>query len=375
MKGRNRMKRIVSFLLAVSLLFGMTACVSSEPAETGQTEGNTTAGATTSPASETTALVTEPEETASPTTVPTTIPDETTVPITEPVTDPTAEPTEQPTDHTHTYTDKTTVPTCTAKGYIKHTCTVCGYSYKDSYTDALGHDYKTSVIAPTCTADGYTLHKCSRCGESYKDNIVSATGHSYKTETVAPTTSSQGYDLHTCTVCGYSYKDNYTDKIAECDHEYEWVVYDNGRDVGTCTKCGATITLNPDLADVGDDAKEVLRLINEYRVAEGLNPLEWYTAGEECAKIRAVESSVNFAHMRPDGSYVNSLWRQYGINTGECIAAGNKTPKATVEQWMNSDGHRPTLMSETSAYAVIAHYYDPNSPYKDYWVFLSGKNT
>lgn len=40
----------------------------------------------------------------------------------------------------HSFTDIVTAPTCTEKGYTTHTC-VCGYVYKDSYVDALGHDY------------------------------------------------------------------------------------------------------------------------------------------------------------------------------------------------------------------------------------------
>ena len=52
--------------------------------------------------------------------------------------------------HTHSYTSTVTAPTCTEKGYTTHTCSICGDSYKDSYTKALGHDYK----------DG----KCTRCG-------------------------------------------------------------------------------------------------------------------------------------------------------------------------------------------------------------------
>jgi len=41
----------------------------------------------------------------------------------------------------HSYTSVVTDPTCTEKGYTTHTCDKCGDSYKDSYTDALGHSY------------------------------------------------------------------------------------------------------------------------------------------------------------------------------------------------------------------------------------------
>ena len=148
----------------------------------------------------------------------------------------------------HSYTTKVVAPTCTAKGYTLHTCKNCNESYKDTYTNALGHDYKltsekaatcttdgekiytcsrcgdtktetvkatghsytTKVIAPTCTEKGYTLHTCSKCGDNYKDTYTNATGHKYEETIVTPTTTEQGYTLHTCSVCKHSYKDNYT---------------------------------------------------------------------------------------------------------------------------------------------------------------------
>ncbi len=58
--------------------------------------------------------------------------------------------------HEHSYTAVVTAPTCTAQGYTTHTC-ACGESYKDTYTDALGHNYKNGI--------------CTRCGAkdpSYK---------------------------------------------------------------------------------------------------------------------------------------------------------------------------------------------------------------
>ena len=36
-------------------------------------------------------------------------------------------------------------PTCSEGGYTLHTCVKCGGSYKDSYTDALGHEYGEDV--------------------------------------------------------------------------------------------------------------------------------------------------------------------------------------------------------------------------------------
>lgn len=58
--------------------------------------------------------------------------------------------------HAHSYTTSTTLPTCTAQGYTTHTCTGCGYSYKDNYVDALGHNYVDFV--------------CTRCGAAPSGN-------------------------------------------------------------------------------------------------------------------------------------------------------------------------------------------------------------
>ncbi|MCD8095725.1 MAG: fibronectin type III domain-containing protein, partial [Ruminococcus sp.] len=45
-------------------------------------------------------------------------------------------------------------------------------SYIADLTSALGHSYTTKTIAPTYAAKGYMLHTCSICGDSYKDNYT-----------------------------------------------------------------------------------------------------------------------------------------------------------------------------------------------------------
>ncbi len=97
---------------------------------------------------------------------------------------------------THTFTDVVTPPTCTEKGYTTHTCTDpnCGYSYVDSYVDALGHDYVAVITPPTATEKGYTTHTCSRCGDSYVDTYTDAIGYQYIDNT-ADQKISTGSDL------------------------------------------------------------------------------------------------------------------------------------------------------------------------------------
>ncbi len=183
----------------------------------------------------------------------------------------------------HSYTNKVTVPTCTAQGYTTHTCS-CGYSYKDTYTSATGHSYSYKATkAPTTSATGTLTGTCSKCkgtttvtlpklnstdysyavktaatctaagigrytwktttyGSFYFDVAIAAKGHSYTNKVTAPTCTAQGYTTHTCS-CGYSYKDTYTNATG---HSYSYKVTKapttsaTGTLTGTCTKCSET---------------------------------------------------------------------------------------------------------------------------------------
>ena len=70
--------------------------------------------------------------------------------------------------------DKAVAATCTKTGLTegKH-CSVCNAVIKAQETvPATGHKYVDTVVKPTYTAQGYTLHKCSVCGNSYKDTYT-----------------------------------------------------------------------------------------------------------------------------------------------------------------------------------------------------------
>ena len=103
----------------------------------------------------------------------------------------------------HSYTDKTTAPTCTAQGYTTHTCSRCGNSYKDNYVSALGHTPGEPVrqenrVEATCTTDGsydsQVVH-CTVCGEvlSKEHHVITAHGHSFN----------MTYEDESALYCGY----------------------------------------------------------------------------------------------------------------------------------------------------------------------------
>ncbi len=65
----------------------------------------------------------------------------------------------------------TKAATCTATGTKTRTCSVCG-KVETATIAKIVHKYVNTEVKPTYTAQGYTLHKCSVCGTSYKDTYT-----------------------------------------------------------------------------------------------------------------------------------------------------------------------------------------------------------
>lgn len=90
---------------------------------------------------------------------------------------------------------------------------------------------------------------------------------------------------------------------------------------------------------------EFLDLVNEVRVAEGHEPLTWVSsdAAEEHTLQRCNELVTDFTHERPKGKF-----------SGEVIAKGQFSAQKAFDDWMNSSGHKQTLMSDTDKYLSAA---------------------
>ena len=71
--------------------------------------------------------------------------------------DMTEEPGTSSEKHIHSFTSTVVKPTETAQGYTLHTCTKCGYSYKDNYTPALKPTELTGVKVKTQGTAALTL--------------------------------------------------------------------------------------------------------------------------------------------------------------------------------------------------------------------------
>ena len=120
-------------------------------------------------------------------------------------------------------------------------------------------------------------------------------------------------------------------------------------------------------------AAEVVRLVNVERAKEGLAPLGTYDSLTRAAQIRAPEIVTLFSHDRPDGTSCFTAMDQTGAKKGaytwgENIAAGNATAAATVEQWMNSPGHRANILNAKFTHIGVGYQHSAGSTYGHYWV-------
>ena len=96
--------------------------------------------------------------------------------------------------------------------------------------------------------------------------------------------------------------------------------------------------------------QEVIRLVNEIRVENGLNPLthNWELSRVARYKSQDMKDNKYFSHTSPIYGSPFQMIRNFGISfrsAGENIAYGYTTPQAVVNGWMNSSGHRANILN------------------------------
>ena len=131
----------------------------------------------------------------------------------------------------HKFESVITPATETEKGYTTHTCSECGYSYKDNYTDVHVHNFGKWVYY-----EDNTHRRICSCGEKEIEECSFDAG-----VVTPPTETEQGYTTYTCTVCGYSYQDNFVDALGHTHVFGAWKSNKDGTHSRTCTTCSEGI--------------------------------------------------------------------------------------------------------------------------------------
>ncbi len=99
----------------------------------------------------------------------------------------------------------------------------------------------------------------------------------------------------------------------------------------------ATSTAYSDL-----ETEAFVTMLNEYRTANGLQPVKESTALDTAAQTRMKESTVAFSHTRPDGTafYTVDEENVYGEN----LAREMSSVQMTFDSWKASPAHNVNLL-------------------------------
>lgn len=123
--------------------------------------------------------------------------------------------------------------------------------------------------------------------------------------------------------------------------------------------------------------KEILRLVNLERKKRGIAPLTWNRQMAWAARYHAADMAHDdyFGHTSQDpenkslcGAFVRM--RKFGRGDAENIAAGGLSPKATMEQWMHSPGHKKNILNPSFKSMGVGYYYKAGlkNDWGHYWV-------
>ena len=103
---------------------------------------------------------------------------------------------------------------------------------------------------------------------------------------------------------------------------------------------------------VTDYENEVVRLVNQERVKNGLSALtqDWELSRVARFKSQDMKDNSYFSHTSPIYGSPFDMIKNFGISyraAGENIAKGQATPQAVVNTWMNSSGHRANILNKS----------------------------
>ena len=130
---------------------------------------------------------------------------------------------------------------------------------------------------------------------------------------------------------------------------------------------GQVLTIPQTDSNVLSFENEVVRLVNEIRVENGLKAL---TANWELSRVARIKSqdmvdNRYFSHTSPVYGSPFQMIKAFGLTyrtAGENIAYGQRTPQAVVNGWMDSSGHRANILNASYTqigvgYAANGHYW------------------
>ena len=133
------------------------------------------------------------------------------------------------------------------------------------------------------------------------------------------------------------------------------------------TTCGAVVEFHQ------SEARQMLSLVNQHRIANGAGTLQYDYYLEDAAMQRCAEIVMSFSHTRPDGSrFFTAIPSDYAVittysNRGENIASGYSDAESAFTAFKNSSGHNANMLNTDFQYAAFCKVVSRG---RAYWVQL-----
>jgi hypothetical protein len=128
-------------------------------------------------------------------------------------------------------------------------------------------------------------------------------------------------------------------------------------------------------ANANPQHNQIVSLINSERNLAGLPTQQINPALQSVAQLQAnnMAASANVTHFSVDGSNANIRSATVGYNgdVNEIIFGGTAEPAGIVKWWMNSDSHRPIILTEKFTEVGVATAYNAETGWT-YWCMIFG---
>jgi hypothetical protein len=129
------------------------------------------------------------------------------------------------------------------------------------------------------------------------------------------------------------------------------------------------LVTGPAFADFESD---VIDLVNAEREARGIRPLSYDADLAAAARAHSQDMGIKnyVGHDSLDGTTFDERIMAEGYICGSCgenIAVGHTGPKAVVDAWMSSSGHRENILREGFCDIGVGYAFVNGSTYHHYW--------
>ncbi len=152
---------------------------------------------------------------------------------------------------------------------------------------------------------------------------------------------------------------------------------------GIPTNIWAVVIAEPARPADADWRRQILRLVNQFRAANGLDPLKPNAFLDRAAMGHARDMLARdfFSHINPSGIGPGDRATAAGykyLQILENIAIGQRTPREVVNAWVASkDGHREAMLNPSVTELGIGYVFTPFDPgritSRHYWSMSLGR--